>query len=161
MKLYSVKITRQNRFLRHRLIAPAGLLALLLCTGCAKSPEETFSVEGTVTVGGKLMDSGTVIFTMIDAGKSGKTYSARGIIDSQGHYALTTFGKMDGAPAGKHRVCVSPNFSKLPDKVGVSVIKLVSIPEKYMKPNTSPLVYEVKAGDNIIDIDIPAKEDEL
>ncbi len=161
MKLHSVKRARQNRSLRHRLIAPSGLLALLICTGCAKSPEETFSVEGTVTVAGKLMDGGTVVFDMIDVGKSGKKYAARGNIDSQGHYRLTTFGKMDGAPAGKHRVCVIPNFSKLPDEAGVSVIKMVTVPRKYMKPNTSPLVYEVKAGENIIDIEIPAEEDEL
>ena len=161
MKLNSVKITWQNLSLRRRLIAPVGLLALLICTGCAESPEETFSVEGTVTVAGKLMTSGTVTFTMIDAGKSGKKYSARGPIDPQGHYRLTTFGKMDGAPAGKHKVCVIPNFNSLPDELGVNVMDLVDVPRIYMMPSTSPLIYDVQAGENVIDIDIPAEEGEL
>ena len=162
MKLNSSKRARQNRSLRRPLIVPVGLLTLLLYAGCAKSPEDTFSVEGTVTVAGKLMDNGTVVFDMIDVGKSGKRYSARGNIDSQGHYRLTTFGfgKADGAPAGKHRVCVIPSFSALPDKIGVNVIELVTVPERYMKPSTTPLEYEVKAGENVIDIDIPAEEDE-
>ena len=107
------------------------------------------------------MDGGTIVFEMLEAGKSGKRYSARGTIDKDGHYELTTFGfgDADGAAAGMHRVTIVPNTANAPDQIGVNVLDYSNVPKKYTDFNTSPLVKEVTAGENIIPIEIPAKGD--
>ncbi len=143
------------------------LVALLVCTvpvvvltcgGCSgKTPEELHPVTGTVRVGGRPMESGTILFEMINTGESGKRYTSRSLIDSQGRYRLNTFGE-DGAPAGRHRVWVAPNLTRLPDKIGTNPMRLISIPDKYMQPTTTDLHYEVKLGENTIDVDVPAKQ---
>ena len=128
----------------------------VLLAGCAKTPEKLYPVKGTVSVGGKTMNGGTVQFEMIEKGTSGKVYTSSGSIDENGHYELVTFGE-SGAPAGEHRVWVSPNFARMPDKLGVGVARMSPIPRKYMLPTETDLTYSVVEDDNTIDIDVPVK----
>jgi hypothetical protein len=129
---------------------------VLYSCGCSKTPETLFPVSGTVSVGGKPLSGGTVKFEMSEKGVSGKVYTSTGSVDDAGHYDLKTFGEA-GAPAGTHRVWVVPNFARMPDEIGLGAGRLSPIPEKYMKPTTTELTYEVKAEDNSIDIEVPAK----
>lgn len=134
-------------------------LAILLpffVAGCSKTPEPLHPVHGVVTVNGKELKGGTVQFEMLEKGTtSGKIYTAAGVIDSEGNYQLSTFGEM-GAPAGEHRVWVSPNFAGITDKIGVGIEKTTPFPKKYMVPTTTDLKFTVAADDNTINIDVPS-----
>ena len=135
-------------------LAFAGTVIFLF--GCSKTPEKLYPVNGTVTIAGRPMNGGTVQFEMIEKGTSGKIYTSSGTIDEEGRYELITFGK-SGAPAGEHRAWVSPNFARMPDRLGVSVEQMSPIPKKYMLPTTTDLRYSVAEEENTIDIDVPVK----
>ena len=131
-------------------------LAMIVLLGCGKTPEKLYPVQGTVTVGGKPLNGGSVQFEMIDVGVSGKVYTSSGEIGEDGRYELSTFGKL-GAPAGEHRVWVTPNLLLMPDKLGVGVDRTSPIPKKYMLPTTTELSYTVTEEDNVIAIDVPTE----
>ena len=109
-----------------------------------------------VSIGGKPLAGGTIQFEMIEIGSSGKVYTSSSEIGGNGDYELITFGRL-GAPAGEHRVWVTPNFLMMPDKLGVGVERISPIPKKYMLPTTTDLSYVVTAEDNTIDVDVPVK----
>ena len=145
-------------YLKKRL-TELGLLVplLVVSTACQKTPEKLYPVTGTVTVGGQPLSGGTVQFEMLDKGKaSGEVFTAAGAIEADGSYELSTFGKR-GAPAGDHRVWVSPNFAALPDKLGVGVERMSPVPKKYMLPTTTDLSYTVTEGENQIDVEVPKR----
>jgi hypothetical protein len=75
-------------------------------SGCAERPAERLvPVSGKVTVNGKALPAGKVIFHP-DAQKGNRTQQEpRGTIDNQGVYRLST-GDRDGAPLGWYRVAV-------------------------------------------------------
>ena len=137
----------------------AVLVVLWVCfTGCGKTPEKLYPVVGTVTVDGKPLDGGTVQFEMLEQGEaSGKVYTSSSEISEDGSYELSTFDK-PGAPAGEHRVWVTPYFAAMPDKLGVNNQRRSPIPKKYMLPTTTDLTYTVSEGDNEIDVDVPVKK---
>jgi hypothetical protein len=121
-----------------------GLLALILLAGCSSSPEQTWPVEGLVTVDDKPLGGGTVLFEPIDPGRSlQQRYTARGTIDAEGRYRLSTFGEYDGAVAGRHRVVVFPD-QRLPDNFTGPVPEIV--PRKNTLPETTDLEVEVEPG---------------
>ena len=131
------------------------ILFLGLSLGCGKTPEKLYPVQGTVTVRGKPLSGGTVQFEMKNKGEaSGEVFTAAGEIGEDGTYQLSTFGK-PGAPAGEHRVWVTPNLARQPDELGVSVERLSPVPKKYMLPTTTDLTYTVSEGDNQIDVEVP------
>ena len=130
--------------------------AALFISGCSKTPEKLFPVSGVVSVGGKPLNGGTVQFEMIEVGASGKVYTSSGEINEDGSYELSTFGER-GAPAGEHRVWVSPNLLLAPDKIGVGIDRTSPVPRKYMLPTTTSLSFTVTEGDNTIDVDVPKK----
>lgn len=130
--------------------------AVLFIVGCAKTPEKLYPVNGSVFVGGKPLTGGTVQFEMIEVGSSGKVYTSSGEIDKNGRYQLITFGK-PGAPAGEHRVWVTPNPLLMPDKLGVGLDQTSPIPQKYMLPVRTDLSYTVSKRKNSIDVEVPAK----
>ena len=108
-----------------------------------------------MTVGGKPLNGGSIQFEMIEKGEaSGKVYTSSGEIDESGNYELSTFGE-SGAPAGEHRVWVSPNVLMMPDKLGVGFERTSPIPKKYRVPTTTELMYTVTEADNTIDVEVP------
>lgn len=132
-------------------------LCVMLAIGCGKTPEKLYPVSGTVTVGGKPLNGGTVQFEMLEQGEaSGKVYTSSGEVDANGHFELITFGK-PGAPAGEHRVWVTPNQLMMPDELGVGIERSSPVPKKYMLPTTTELTYHVAAGPNTINVEVPNK----
>ena len=129
----------------------SGLLLVVL-PGCSGSPEPTQPVEGLVTHQGKPVEGGTVLFDMVTPIESGKRYTARGRIDSDGRYRLSTFGEEDGAVAGRDRVAVS---GKEPVLTSEADSPPPALPQKYSSVETSGLAYEVVEGHNQIDIELP------
>ena len=134
------------------------MVAAAICfvaAGCGGTPEDLYPVTGTVSVGERLVDGGgTVYFEMLETGDSGKVYTSTSTIDEQGRFRLMTFG-VDGAPAGKHRVWVIPDFARMPDELGRSNIRFSPIPEKYMRPDLTDLEVEVKAEENDLKVVVP------
>ena len=128
-------------------------LALILLAGCSSSPEKTYPVQGVVRLDGKPLDGGSVLFESIEPGSSGRRYTARGTIDGQGNYRLSTFGRYDGAVAGRHRVVVLPDLSQMTDNPHAPPLP-ITVPVKYSALETTDLEYEVEPGDNRIDIEL-------
>jgi hypothetical protein len=112
-----------------------GLFSLAGCSGNKSLPEELgplFPVQGKVTLDGKLLRGGNVIFFALD--HDVKICQPQGLIDAQGNYFVSSYGKK-GAPAGKYRVAVDPGSDD--KKMDLLVDGLYQSWEK------SPLVVEV------------------
>jgi hypothetical protein len=132
---------------------------LVLFAGCGGSPEKVYPVQGTVNLDGTPMIAGTVLFEPFEPGESGLRHAGRSTIDSEGHYSLTTFEKGDGAMVGRHHVMVIP----MREWMGAdrpSYVKEIprDVPDKYTSPETTPLEFEVKPGENRYDIELSTKE---
>lgn len=82
--------------------------------------------------------------------------SSAGLTDEEGRYVLTyrwRLGEGDGAPVGWHRVTLDdtilggiPQGKPLPQK---------RVPEVFSIPSRSPLSFEVRAGAQTINIEVP------
>jgi hypothetical protein len=139
-------------------LAPAWLAACaLLATGCGggSTLPARGTVSGKVTLDGKPLKQGQghVMFVP-DATKGTKGPPAIGVTDAEGIYTLSTdreAGSEDGAIVGFHRVRISevPNPEK-PDAP-------LTIPAKYGNEATSGFSFEVKPGDNPIQLDLKSR----
>jgi hypothetical protein len=129
------------------------LLLLTICPllfgGCGKGDRlETAKVTGTVTLDGKPLTIGAVVFTP-ERGRA-----ATGHLQSDGSYALGTYRPGDGAVLGKHCVAViareetSGGIGRSAEKSGAWVA-----PQFYSDFTKSGLTFEVKSdGPNVYDI---------
>ncbi len=113
-----------------RLIALVLTLIALLDGGpLAFAADELASLEGHVTLDGKPLESGRIIFHQAD----GQFFGSK--IKKEGKF------KMDRIPAGSYRVTVESK----------------GVPEKYTSDENSPLTVEVKSGSNVINFDLASK----
>lgn len=129
----------------------------LFLSGCHKEPMPEFApVEGVVRINGKPEPRVTVRFTADPEKGNGFAAFGAGTTDNQGKYTLKWQYKDkegDGAPVGWHRVTLFDT------KVGLTqpgqVPKPSAVPYTYGNSATTPLVYEVKAGElQKIDLDV-------
>lgn len=145
------------------LVLGALTLALAGCGGPVLG-----KVTGRISVGGKPVTSGRVMFYPNGRGATGE-------IAADGTYTLTTYASGDGALVGPHKVAihatdVGPGSLRQPksieeemefSKLGTKQILVPGkvtwlVPEKYSVAETSGLTATVQAGDNKIDFEIPA-----
>jgi hypothetical protein len=90
-------------------------------------------VEGTVTLDGKPLTTGTVIFSA-DADRGNTSpHEPRGPIDDRGRYKLS-IQSQPGAPPGWYKVAVASFRSE-----GLGVPPVYLAPPVYANPRTSPL----------------------
>ena len=141
---------RACRLLGLDCVLPATCCLLLLsgCGGRTDLPDRA-KVHGLVTLDGKPLGSGTVIFEP-DASKGTRGPPAYGQINEQGRYELTTDRDSpgDGAVVGHHKVRVQARQDVEPGQLARSLI-----PAAYDDPNRSGLAAEVKAGEvNTVDL---------
>jgi hypothetical protein len=139
------------------------LLSCIVLAGCGPSRPATAPVSGRVTYAGKPVGVGQIMFQP----EEGRP--ALGSLGADGRYTLTTFKSGDGAPLGKHRVMIEakqevggspPPKSRLEEfRGGVGAPPAIQwlVPEKYSRPETTPLKAEVTSGANAIDFDLPAR----
>ena len=110
-------------------------------------------VSGTVTLDGKKIGPGTIVFSPTTKG----TKPATGSVEGDGSYMLKTSREF-GLSAGTYRVAVSiremPQNVKRGDRPPLG--KLL-IPEKYEDETKSGLQYEVSPGKNTINIELASK----
>jgi hypothetical protein len=149
-----------NRAMTHlsyrRALIIHGICVALGLAGCKGGPKVEFgTVQGTVRVNGHPQRGVMVQFS--PDGDKGNVVPviANGTSDDQGKYTLkySYRGKKgDGAPVGSHRVALTDTT------VGVTPQgqepKPSAIPMDYGIPAKTPLVKEVKPGDNTIDLDV-------
>lgn len=118
-----------------RAMAAAFCVGMLVIVGCQQSPYELSSVRGTVTVDGKPLAGGRVMFAPISKGETSEPGKpAFGTVQSDGSYVLTTFRDNDGAVVGDHWVTIFgpksddpaaaslPKFSKYVVRQKLSVV---------------------------------------
>jgi hypothetical protein len=150
------------------LLLAAGLLGMVL-TGCCGL--RLGKVSGRVTVGGKPVPRGTILFYP----EAGPT--AVGAIRPDGTYTLTTQKPGDGAVVGAHRVTIqatnvgpgsmveAKSFEEEVERArkgtGKRQMWLVPgkvdwiVPEKYSRVQTTTLTAKVDPGSNTVNFDIP------
>ena len=134
---------RQNKRNRYFLI-----VVLLLCVvsqGCWGNDFGT--VEGVVSLDGKPLEGGSVIFYPAEAGPI--SYSN---IGSHGSYQIRTASRQGVLP-GKYVATVS--YRSGPPSPGMSVREIMAlekVPIRYCTKETSDLHVEVKPGRNSIDL---------
>jgi hypothetical protein len=123
---------------RHAAVAVS--LLLLGAVGCGP---RLYPVRGTVTYpDGKPLTEGTVVFESKDADKP---ITARGTLQPDGSYELSTSRPGDGVPAGKYQVLVAPKY----DPNGVDgPRKPPPIDPRFSDFKTSGLEFEVRSGPN-------------
>jgi hypothetical protein len=128
------------------------LLLLPLLAGCGESLEA--QVSGTVTLDGKPLDKGDIVFHPADSGTP-----AYGSIDPEGKYSVKT-GQGEGMLPGEYIVVVKVTSEVTPVGGEVAVVeKLPELlsPKKYAMKQTSPLKYTVTSGEQTIDIPLDSK----
>jgi hypothetical protein len=121
-----------------RRATPVALLLLLMVAGCGKAQ---YPVRGKVTFeDGTPVTKGMVVFESME----GEKMSARGEVQTDGSYQLSTHKPGDGVPAGKYRVLVAPKLnidSPQPERDRL-------FDPRYEKFESSGLEFEVKSGSN-------------
>ena len=115
------------------------LIVALLLLGAVGCGPRLYSVRGKVTFpDGKPLTAGTVVFESQD---EQNRIVARGEVQADGSYELSTYKPGDGALAGKYRVLVAPKSD--PNAVDKPATPPPFDP-RYMDFKTSGLEIEVK-----------------
>ncbi|HMO15311.1 MAG TPA: hypothetical protein PKD64_10470 [Pirellulaceae bacterium] len=128
-----------------RICCGVGLVVCLLSiTGCDKSIP-AYPVEGTV-----VFEDGTPIkFGTIELLSDEHKINARGTINREGKFRLTTYHPNDGAVAGKHRCVIAQHVVEMYGiKVNHDHGDLVA--SKYADYSTTDLVVVIEAKPNEI-----------
>jgi hypothetical protein len=135
------------------IVSLATTLVVLALVGCSHSGFDS-KVSGRVTLDGRSIGPGVVVFAATEAGKGNP---ARGTIQPNGSYTLMT-ANTDGLNPGKYKVSVSVVDEPVPPP-GVRNMTLGKqlVPEKFTDVNTSGLEYDVKPGRNTIHIELTSK----
>lgn len=146
-------------------IASFAFLSAISCSGVKMAP-----VSGTVSVAGKPVESGMIMFTP----ENGPTATGEIV---KGQYSLTTTTKNDGAVLGTHKiviqaVTVGPMIAvdvpksldeeaemdrKRKGKAMIPGDAKFVVPERYSNLKTTDLSRDVAPGANTFDFDLPAK----
>lgn len=144
-----------------KLFLPLTLIMVITAVlGCGsdvpKGPEKisTTPVDGVVTLNGK-----PAAEVSISLHHSEGKVAPRGISDKDGKFSIATYGKDDGAPAGKYKVTAAKNMTK---EISPGVLAppppggfKSDIPTKYESVNTTDITVEIKAGEkNSLKIDL-------
>jgi hypothetical protein len=110
-------------------------ISLLFFLGCGGT-KGNYPVSGKVTVDGKPVTEGIILFTSSNR-------SANGSLKADGSFTLGTEKEGDGALPGQYKISFSGNCLG-----GGYENKPAQINAKYGNPETSGLTYEVKVGSN-------------
>lgn len=115
---------------------------LLVSVGCERGPQ-LVPVEGRVTYQGKPLQFGSVTF------QPPRGQPAKGKIQPDGTFALSTFTRGDGAVTGPHKVRITCYESQRADATQVTGEQSLGaslIPRRYTFFDQSGLTAEVKLG---------------
>jgi hypothetical protein len=124
------------------------VLAILACLqGCGPDHPPTYPVGGKVVFAdGKPLTTGGVVL-LESVVTEGLPVNARGLINADGTFKLTTFDDGDGAVAGKHRMLVRPQRDA-DDYLKRGIIPRPIINPRFERYETSGLEFTVEEGNN-------------
>jgi hypothetical protein len=144
-------------------------LTSALTFGCSRGPAgPQGKVSGTVTYKGSPVISGATVSFISESGGG----SAAGTVDGSGNYQLKSMNG-DQIPAGKYKVMITPpagatlsaEEAMKQSMAGDNKVKRPegpksepTIPDQYRVITRTPLNFEVKAGDNSINIELEDKK---
>ncbi len=138
---------------RHYSITAAIGVIALTSVGCGPKRPNIAPVKGHVLFDGQPLTTGSLA-TMPKAGRG-----AKGVINSDGTFELSTFGKGDGATIGRHKVAVAAFESSAKAGPESGNGKLL-VPERYTNPESSGLTIDVQPGGNYdVVLELTSKED--
>jgi hypothetical protein len=136
--------------MQRRAVVTLGICLVLTLLGCNRAPSPDFApVQGTVTINGKPQKGLLIRFSPDPEKGNGMPALASGTSDDQGKYSLRYEFRNkegEGAPVGWHRVTLidtSVGFTPQGSKPKPS-----AVPAVYNSPTTTPLVVEVRPGEN-------------
>lgn len=134
------------------LVRVAAFAALVGVLGCGPSRPAAHPVSGKLVYadGSSVPGRASVTFhTEVD----GKTYQARGAVELDGSFQLTTYLPNDGAVAGEHKVTVAP----IP---GGEESSEVTVSDQYASTETSGLMVTIEPGTNapVVNIERPKRK---
>ncbi len=123
----------------------ARLFRVLVCftvcaalAGCGEENPKTYPIPGRlVYTDGKPVPGATIVLRTTHREK---VVVARGAVDKDGRFELTTFATKDGVIEGDHEITIIP----IPGSDGDGPPKRI-IPTKYSSAETSDLTFTVKA----------------
>ena len=125
----------------------AVLLLVFLAIGCGDNREA--KVVGRVTIDGEPLTHGTVAFL---AGSKTNAPAATGAIQSDGSYCVQT-GQSGKLISGEYAARVTASEPSIPDPEGGPPTPGALItPVRYADIRTSGLRYNIRSGENVIDI---------
>ncbi len=142
------------------------VLVLTMLSGCGRhTPQAT--VEGTLRLDGKPLDHCLVTF-LPKSGQEGKSLRSTGLTDRQGSYRLCFDNQEEGAAIGWHRVTIEDLSvstgvrrrdhgtvdEQTEETASRPSLRRSRVPERYTSATDTPLLKEVKAGHQVIDLDI-------
>lgn len=147
-----------------------GLFALFFA-GCGQAAgPDLYQVTGKVTKGGEPLKSISVTFTPVEGGPS-----SAGLTNEEGKFVLLCQNGKAGAVVGKHKVVLSDASSTESAPVGYEAMMAsrkaaeasgakgapaksdakASFPPEYGNASSTPLSYDIQAGNNDFDVVIP------
>jgi len=142
------------------------VLVLTMLSGCGRhAPQAT--VEGTLRLDGRPLDRCLVTF-LPNPGQEGKPLRSTGLTDRQGSYRLCFDNQEEGAAIGWHRVTIEDlsvstgvrrrDHGTVDEEVEETTsrpsLRRSRVPERYTSATDTPLLKEVKAGHQVIDLEI-------
>ncbi len=121
-------------------------ITIVLLVGCNRGPR-TYPVNGKVVFedGSPLKTGGVVFSELLSTDAAG--INARGAIDPEGMFQLTTFKDNDGALPGKHRFLVRADRDA-EDYTKRGIIPRPVIAERFEDYDTAELEFTIEEGSN-------------
>jgi hypothetical protein len=147
-----------------RLLVALAAISAVVLPGCHSDQAKLGSVTGKVTLDGKPIAKGSIIF------ESPGQRPAVGRISDGAIVEVTTYDTGDGAPIGHHLVAISATedaaSGSTADTANPGEIKKTSanymsgkslLPTHYNAPKTSGLTADIKMGENSVEFDLSSK----
>ena len=128
-----------------------GLISWLIMSGCDSGVPQPVPVSGTVEYQGQPLTDGAVAFVPVVPAEG---HAARGIIESDGYFKLTTFKKGDGAFPGDYKVTVFA-YEEAEDMMGpFQGVGPSLIPERYNQASTTDLAETVQNRSTVVKLEL-------
>ena len=132
--------------------------AAMLAVGCGQSGPAVYPVKGVVVYpDGSPVSGGSVEFEALEG--EWKGHNARGAIQDDGSFTLTTEKQGDGAVAGRQRAIVRGPYPSRMNAIDGKSLPRRLVHTKYSNYDTSGLEFTIVEGKNELTIEVISSDD--